>query len=174
MQHVYDIIENMGLDGTQTLAEFMHRAGITKTPEIVPKLYGLIRGGRVVSALREFYTKEPVGSYDGVCCEKELMSTSHFHIDNYGNLFTGCCAGIVVGRLGDMHPEISEQDFPVFCKLCDEGPIGLMKMAEAECGYEPRPDGYISKCDLCLHVRAALLQTGKYRELTPEFFYRGI
>ncbi len=174
MQHVYDIFENMALDGTQTLTEFMEKAGLKETPEVVPKLYGLIRGGRVVSAMREFYRKSPASSYESVNCANDLMGTSHFHIDNYGNLFTGCCAGIVVGRTGDLHPEISEKDHPVFCKVCEEGPLGLMKVAEQECGYEQRPDGYISKCDLCLHVRAALCRTGKYPELTPEFFYRGI
>lgn len=174
MQHVYDIFENMGLDGTQTLAEFMDKAGLNETPEVVPKLYGLIRGGRVVSALREFYKKAPASSYEEESCVGDLMSTSHFHIDNYGNLFTGCCAGIVVGKTGNLHPEISKTDHPVFCKVCEEGPVGLMKMAESECGYKQRPDGYISKCDLCLHVRAALCETGNYPELIPEFFYRGI
>ena len=174
MQHVYDIFRNMGHDGTQTLAEFMDRAGLHDTPEVVPKLYSLIRGGRVVSALRDFYRKEPAGSYEGLSCESDLMSTSHFHIDNYGNLFTGCCAGLVAGRVGRMHPEITGEEFPLFCKVCAEGPFGLMKMAEEECGYEQRPDGYISKCDLCLHVRAALCRTGRFSELTPEFFYRGI
>lgn len=174
MQHVYDIFQGMGIHETQTLSEFMEKAGLTETPEAVPKLYSLIKGGRVVSALREFYDKASADSFAGINCEGELLSTSHFHIDNYGHLFTGCCAGIVVGKTGDMHPEIDKVRFPVFSRICDEGPFGLMQMAVERYGYEEREDGYIGKCDLCLHVRAALSRTGEFPELAPDFFYRGI
>ena len=174
MQHVYDIFENMKLEGTQTLAEFMERAGLNETPEVVPKLYSLIKGGRVVSALREFYQKSPAESFEGQRCSTDLLSTSHFHIDNYGNLITGCCAGIVVAKVGDLHPDIASDSCPVFSMLCEQGPCGLMEMAVSRYGYKPREDGYIGKCDLCLHVRALLSRSGDFKELTPDFFYRGI
>ncbi len=174
MQHVYDMFEDMKLEGTQTLAEFMAKAGLTDTPEVVPTLYSLIKGGRVVSALRDFYEKSPADSFEGVRCSGDLLSTSHFHIDNYGNLITGCCAGLVVGKVGDLHPDVSKGSFPVFSMLCDQGPLGLMDMAVSQYGYKPREDGYIGKCDLCLHVRATLSRSGDFQELTPDFFYRGI
>ncbi len=158
-------------DKTHTLEEFCRVIGIPPDSPQLPQLYGLTPGGRVPDALRNCYTAAPAESFRGDRCERELLSTTHFHIDHLGNLFTGLCAGIAPGDADDLHPPISEDTFPVFCQLCGQGPFGLMQMAADECGYVPREAGYISKCDLCFDVRRTLRTAGAFPELRPANYY---
>ena len=158
-------------DKTHTLEEFCRVIGIPADSPQLPRLYGLTPGGRVPDALRHCYAAAPAQSFRGDRCERELLSTTHFHIDHFGNLFTGLCAGIAPGDGENLHPPISEDTFPVFCQLCEEGPFGLMQMAADEFGYVPRDDGYISKCDLCFDIRRTLRTTGTFPELRPANYY---
>ena len=90
------------------------------------------------------------------------------HFDLYGNLFTGGCAGICPGQTDDLHPAISEAGTPIFHTLCAEGPCGLLKFCD---DFEPDPEGYAGKCDLCYQVRRQLHATGRFPELRPDCFY---
>jgi hypothetical protein len=158
-------------DRTHSLEEFCRLTGLSPDSPQLPRLYGLTPGGRVPDALRNCYTAVPAETFEGDACRRELLSTSHFHIDHLGNLFTGLCAGIAPGDADDLHPAISGDTFPAFRQLCDEGPFGLMQTAAGEAGYEPKDGGYISKCDLCFDVRRALLATGRFPELRPANYY---
>ncbi len=158
-------------DKTHTLEEFCRVIGIPPDSPQLPQLYGLTPGGRVPDALRDCFTALPAESFRGDRCERELLSTTHFHIDHLGNLFTGLCAGIAPGTADDLHPSISEGTFPAFCQLCAEGPFGLMQTAADQAGYAPRDSGYVSKCDLCFDVRRALRASGAFPELRPANYY---
>jgi hypothetical protein len=46
-----------------------------------------------------------------------------------------------------------------------------MEYTKGVCGFTPREDGYVSKCDLCQHVRQVLHATGDFPELQPASFY---
>jgi len=48
-----------------------------------------------------------------------------------------------------------------------------MMMVVDRCGFEPRPGGYVSKCDLCFEARRVLQGTGMFGELRPASFYAG-
>jgi len=158
-------------DKTHSLEEFCRAVGLPPDSPQLPQLYGLVPGGRVFETLRGCYTALPAESFRGDACRRELLSTTHFHIDHLGNLFTGLCAGIAPGTVGDLHPVISEDTFPIFWHLCEGGPFDLMQMAQAEFGYEPRSAGYVSKCELCFDVRRCLEAAGEFPELRPANFY---
>lgn len=101
--------------------------------------------------------------------EATLESTSHFHIDPYGNLFTGYCPGISVADIDDFHPELSAESAPVYLCLLQGGPHAVWKnLAD---GFEPDPLGYISRCHLCLDVRQYLRRAEDYVELCPDDYY---
>ncbi|MHC4504379.1 MAG: radical SAM protein, partial [Planctomycetota bacterium] len=171
LPHTYEILSQMPDDGRHTLDEFSEWAGIKESPDMVARLYQVIPNGRAVDALRDSYTPREASSFRGEGCMRDLMSTTHFHIDHHGDLFTGLCAGLAPATIDDLHPEITERSHPVFHRLALEGPYGLMRMAVDAHGYRERESGYVSRCDLCMGVRGALERTGKFPELRPASFY---
>jgi hypothetical protein len=171
LPHMYHMIAEMAGDGKHTIEEFCRHHAIKPDSFSLLKLYDIVPSGRAVRALRHCYQKRSVATFNGQSCKDNLLSITHFHIDHEGNLFTGCCAGIVSATVEDLHPSISSETHPVFSILCTEGPFGLMETAGKEYGFKPRHEGYVSKCDLCLHVREHLSGTGKFPELQPTYFY---
>lgn len=158
-------------DKTRPLSEFCRFAGIPRDSRQLPNLYGIIPGGRVPQGLGSCYPAKPADAFSGANCAGEIFSVTHFHIDPEGYLFTGFCAGLVAETVEDFHPEIKEETKPLLHLLSEEGPYGLMQMAQDNYGFEPDPEGYVSKCDLCFQVRKCLLQEKKWPELAPEDFY---
>lgn len=171
LPHTYEILSQMPGDGRHTLEEFSEWAGIGDRPDMVARLYQVIPNGRAVEALRDSYTPREASFFRDANCLRDLMSTTHFHIDHHGDLFTGLCAGLAPATIDDLHPEITERSHPVFHRLALEGPYGLMQMAMHAHGYQEREAGYVSRCDLCMDVRGTLERTGEFPELRPASFY---
>ncbi|MDD4869306.1 MAG: radical SAM protein [Kiritimatiellae bacterium] len=171
LPHMYHLIAEMPGDGKHSLEDFCDHHGIRPGSLSLLKLYDVVPSGRAVSALRHCYQKRSVATFSGQSCRNDLLSTTHFHIDHEGNLFTGCCAGIAQATVPDLHPSVLSDTHPVFSMLCTEGPFGLMETSGKEHGFKPRHEGYVSKCALCLHVREHLSETGKFHELRPSYFY---
>ena len=170
MPHIFEMLSAMPDAGTHSLDEFMAHAGISDPAELT-ELYGVIPGGRAPRALRASYKTAPAESFRGQACRDRLLSTTHFHIDHEGRLFTGACAGIVAGTIDDLHPVKEPATSPVFVTLCELGPVGLMDIAVARYGFTPDRAGYVSKCDLCFNVRRHLAADGAFPELQPLEFY---
>jgi hypothetical protein len=172
LPHLYEALaRNPDPDRTHSLESFCERAGLADRWDVLPRLYSLIPGGRVPKALRKCYEPKSAEAFQNLRCRGQLTSTSHFHVDPHGNLFTGLCAGIVAADVDDLHPGINETTHPVFTTLCDGGPHALMRMAAAEHGYAEKPEGYIGECDLCLDVRTFMRSRSAYVELEPDAFY---
>ena len=171
LPHLYDLLERLPDDGTHTLDEFCRHTGIERrSPELLD-LFGVIPGGRVPQGLRECYTAQPASAFGDCTCARELLRAEHVHVDPHGHLFTGGCAGIVVGTVEDFHPAITPERFPVFTALCQGGPVALMEREAVARGFKGDDRGYISKCDLCFQVRRHLHASGAYGELRPASFY---
>jgi hypothetical protein len=171
MPHIYELLGRLPDDRPLQLEELCQLIGMTPDDPRIPASYGVIPGGRACSALRGCYSAEPAESFRGQSCCRELMSTSHFHVDLYGNLFTGLCAGLVAATVADLHPVVEPGQHPILTTLCHDGPLVLMGIAIDRHRFAPRADGYVSKCDLCLDVRTCLWQSGEYGELQPAGFY---
>jgi hypothetical protein len=86
----------------------------------------------------------------------------------------GYCGGISLGSWFELDETLTKgvdpADQPVLALLIAEDMEGLLAFAGAE-GYCEREGGYVSKCDLCLDLRAYLVTRGEYRELAPRAFY---
>ncbi len=167
---MYELLGRLDSARTHRLEEFLAAAGAADRPEVLRRIYPLTPGGRVVEALRECFSAQPAEAFAGQACAAELTSTHHFHVDPEGNLFTGHCPGLAAADASDFHPAITPETHPVFTTLHAQGPAGLSPLA-AEAGWRARAEGYVSKCDLCLDVRRALLAGGGYAEVRPEHFY---
>jgi len=171
LPHMYHMLAELPDDGKHTLEDFCRHHGVKPDSTSMIRLYDVTPAGRAVSELTCCYQKKSAVSYSGQSCGSKLLSTTHFHIDHQGNFFSGCCAGIVPATAANLHPDISAETHPVFSVLCTEGPFGLMETAGKEYSFKPRNKGYVSKCDLCLHIREHLSATGKFHELRPAYYY---
>jgi hypothetical protein len=171
LPHLYELLARLPGDGKRSLEEFCRLTGMALDSEQLPRLYGVIPGGRAARALRHCYASRPAAAFAGRSCADRLLDTSHFHIDSAGDLFTGLCAGLSPASVEDLHPEMTPESHPLFLTLVAEGPFGLMTLAARRHGYEERRDGYVSPCDLCLDVRRHLWREGSYSELRPACFY---
>ncbi len=173
LPHTYRLLAQLPDERrTWSLPEFCHHFGLELDDSRLPGLYQVIPGGRAPEALRNCYERRPPEAFRHDRCNGELFSATHFHIDLYGNLFTGFCAGLAAGTVDELHPEITPERFPLTNTLCEKGPYGLSDLAIHEHGFTPRQDGYVSKCDLCYNVRQYLHETGSFEELRPADYYQ--
>jgi hypothetical protein len=166
-------IDTLDDSRTYTCEEFLDAIGHADEPEVLEHAYPIKPHGRVVEAMRDSYDALPANDYEGDACANTLESTVHFHIDPEGRLFTGSCPGITVASSVDYHPTITMESHPIYTRLHAGGPHELMIWAIAEHGYTERSEGYISRCDLCYHVRSHLRRVlpNTFAELDADAFY---
>ena len=175
---LYGLLCRMPDDGTHSFEEFRRwsrEAGVED--ELTAALDDLVPRGRILRTMPGLFQPRPAAAFEGETCITELTSTEssgttyHYHIDYCGDLVMGCCVGLSPATVDDLHPRITADSHPVFHRLCTAGPSGLAGRAAAESGYRSRPEGYLSKCDLCFDVRKRLLVVGGFPELRPASVY---
>lgn len=172
--HFIPMLSKMDPEKTHSLEEFLAANELRGDDPALLRLFPLTPGGRVPERLRPFFNPMPADAFAVGHCLETITEVSHFHVDPYGNLFTGHCPGIVSGRLDDMHGEKNMDDHPVFVTLALGGPHALMRLAKEKCGFKENPEGYISPCDLCFQVRKTLIRndSAAWPELGPKVYYR--
>lgn len=126
--------------------------------------------GRAADRLADLYPLHPPEHFAGQSCEREILSSEHVHVDGYGNIFAGVCAGIILGNATASGIEAVWDDLaanwrthPVVGAVVAGGSYELMQRAR-EFGYAPRPEGYANKCHLCTHVRQYLFDHAVWRK----------
>ena len=146
---------------THSLKEFSDIFGRDYLLQVLER-YWIHMGGRALETYRPLMgqkTFHQVMDESTATCYGELSSTSHFHIDLFGNYIPGLCSGLSIA-IEDLGKPLSDETYPVLTALCRHGIRGLVKMAKAAIGYKPQKDFYINKCDLCTEVRFCLVQNG--------------
>jgi hypothetical protein len=130
--------------------------------------------GRAARQLRAFYPKYPARTFFGEPCRPSFLRAWHNHFDNYDNFMPGYCGGISLGNWFELDELTSNGvdpgTHPLLGLLIAEDVEGLLRFAEAM-GYHPTPEGYLSKCDLCLDIRRYLVTQDEFPELQPRAFY---
>lgn len=164
----YELMRRLGVSGTLSLEETLKLAGLDALRlELLPM-------GRAPYELGHLYRKHPAKEFFGDSCAAELTRGWHFHIDNYFNYITGYCGGLSLGDARDLESiceGVRLDDRPILGALVT-GMGELYRFAVEEFGYEEVPDGYISKCHLCVDIRKHIAQrTGEFKELRPREFY---
>jgi hypothetical protein len=159
---------------THSLAEFSDIFGRDYLLQVLER-YWIHMGGRALETYRPLMgqkTFHQVMDESTATCYGELSSTSHFHIDLFGNYIPGLCSGLSIA-IEDLGKPLSDETYPIITTLYRWGIRGLVKMAEDTVGYIPQKDLYINKCDLCTEVRTFLVQTdySGSKELNPDEFY---
>ncbi len=162
---------------------FREYAGCFDPGELAFQLTGinyLQLAGRAAWTLAPLMDRRPAEAWFGKTCEQELASPVHAHVDPHGHYLTGFCSGLQIGdrdgfRLDALFREgISLEAFPVL-KLLVDGCLGDLYGFAQRLGFPGDPDGYISCCHLCGHIRTWLFHhlppEERPKELAPAFFY---
>ncbi len=158
-------------DKKYPLHESCHLLGIDPTDGSLWNVHSYLNPcGRAARRLSDGLKRHPVEKFEGDACGRTFRSTSHFHIDPHGNLFTGHCPGISVANVDNLHPVVDEETSPFFVALCNGGPVEAWKRHASE--FEPDAAGYICKCHFCLELRQHLFEQNKFDELRPAEMYR--
>ena len=130
--------------------------------------------GRAARALKPYYCSYPASVFFGEPCQPPFLRDWHNHFDNYGNFMPGFCGGVSLGSWRELdrliHEGIDLREHPVLRHLIAEDMRALLDLARSY-GYQEPPQGYISKCDLCLDIRLHLVKHGNFPELSPFAFY---
>ena len=167
---MYRALSALPEDQTHSLDQFLEAQNLEKKD--LPEIYPITPHGRAVESLRSSYDLKQAKEFRNESCSGELFNTTHFHIDRYGNLFTGHCAGIIAANIDDLHPEVSPKKQRAMLACFDGGPFALMQIA-LNYGYKKRSNGYVSKCDLCMDVRKHLFENAAkdFPDIGPVDFY---
>ncbi len=115
-------------------------------------------------------TGNPPETFANQPCEKQILKSEHIHIDPYGNIFPGVCCGIIIGNatnenIEEIYNRINQNQLTgsILQTLIEEGPYGLINFAK-KLGFKSLQKGYISKCQLCYHIRWFLYHKKQCRE----------
>lgn len=132
--------------------------------------YGMGINGRALSIAREIYpTKEVQEILSSTPCT-DMLTAQHCHIDLYGNYIPAGCPGISVELQDYITNNLTEDKYPIVERMRKKGIKALYHYA-VDNGFIPSPNGYISKCDLCYHIRAYLVNVKSSSDIAPKCFY---
>ncbi|MDT8391109.1 MAG: hypothetical protein RRC34_11435 [Lentisphaeria bacterium] len=150
-------LQRLDIHHTHTLEACEKKFGRDYIRDLVNR-YRPTERGRPLALVRPFRRHVPVNDILERNAEPclELDSTSHFHIDLYGNYLPGLCSGLSI-HIDDLGKPVSSGKYPFLSALYARGIQGLYHRAVQTCAFQARPEGYISKCDLCFHIRKYLV-----------------
>jgi hypothetical protein len=167
----YDQFRRLGIRERTSLEHYLERTGDGDLAGRVE----LFLMGRAARQLRAFYPKYPAHVLCDEPCRPPFLRNWHNHFDNYGHLIPGYCGGISLGSWRDLDALTAEgidvDTHPVLGYLIAGDMRGLLRFAR-DYGYQESEGGYLSKCDLCLDLRAHLATHDAFEELAPAAFYR--
>ncbi|MFQ3550277.1 MAG: radical SAM protein, partial [Armatimonadota bacterium] len=170
-------LSNIRTRGTISFDEYVIEYGEPAARKAASYCGQIIYGGRSAYKLGKYMTLKPKEEFFSSNCEYELLRSARGHFDPYGNIITGVCTGISVGKcdnLYDTYTSFDIENYPVIKTLVQKGVKGLYEYAVEKYGFIAK-DGYAGKCHLCMDIRKHLVSCeAPYSELTPTEFYSRI
>ena len=158
-----------------SLEEFLRHFGPDYLRSVAQR-YWIHFNGRALRTFESLFEKKdaPTILAENPYACSEPGDTSHFHIDLYGKYIPGLCTGLALD-LDDLAEPTDRQRYPLLSLLCSKGINALFEEAVQRYGFMPR-QAYITKCDLCQHIRSFLvIDKGlRTRELQPIEFYTSL
>ncbi|MBN1696621.1 MAG: radical SAM protein [Spirochaetales bacterium] len=160
-------------DTPHSLAEYEKAFGPGYIASI-PGRYRVAFRGRAIETYRTYMKPAALKTILASPPCGELIDTSHFHADLYGNYLPGLCSGLAV-RLDDLGGPLDDGRYPYLTLLLQSGVRGLYEYAKRTESFTAE-ETYVSKCDLCQETRRYLVcERGvESPDLKPEGFYRAL
>ena len=167
-----NLFKSLKLDKTISFEEFIKKVNFKDLYNYIE----LLPMGRTPYKLGFLYKKYKASFFFNQNCRNELTRNWHTHIDNYCNYLPGFCAGISLGNFKDFNSIFGgiNLDKKPILKALTENIENLFKISN-DYGYKENPEGYISKCHLCVDIRKHIIEkTDEFSELAPVEFYHMI
>ena len=134
--------------------------------------YGMGFNGRALNLIRQMGKRKPAADHlpDKPC--DNLTRTDHFHADLYGNYIPPGCTGMGI-PIDKINKPLDISRYPIVARLFSGGLKELYRYAVSR-GFEPDPEGYVSKCELCFAMRKFLYvnDAANHPDITPGWYYR--
>jgi len=171
MEGFYADLDAMADDKPHPMADYKERFGDKYLSQILRR-YWIHPGGR---ALDTFASQLPRKTVNEIVEEKspchELLDTSHFHVDLFGNYIPGLCSGLAID-IEDIGDVLLQEKYPLLTLLFNQGVSGLLNLAQVEYSFKAK-EFYSGKCHLCSDIRRYLVREHhlKSKELAPGQFY---
>ncbi len=176
----YPLLERVSPDRPVRFEEYARHFSSQEIRHQMTGINYLHLAGRAAVNLAPFFERLPPETFFNKQCRRELSSPVHAHVDTQGHYLAGFCTGLQVGsregfRLQALFREgIQLEEYPLL-KILAEGNLGGLYSHAEEEGFLPDPEGYISPCHLCGHLRTWLYfrtpPGERPKELVPDFFY---
>jgi hypothetical protein len=166
----YLAFKNLAITGKLPLEDYLDLVN----GEDLARRVEMFLAGRAIYSLEALYPKHPAERFLDQPCQPPFLRNWHNHFDNYGNWMPGYCGGISLGKWQELD-ELLERGVdpdrqPVLGYLAEQDFGGFLRFAEG-LDYQRSPEGYISKCQLCLDIRRHLSSRERFEELAPQEFY---
>jgi hypothetical protein len=168
----YRRFKELVIEGTISFNDYLEKSGardFTHNTEFF--LSG--RAAYSMSAYRMF-PKYPAEAFFSVKCLPDFLRSWHNHFDNYGNFIPGYCGGLSLGNSLELDKTLKEGidlgKKPVLGYIITNNFRDLLAFA-LDKGYIENPEGYMSKCHLCVDIRKHLVKNDDFVELRPVEFY---
>lgn len=176
----YSVLERVDPDRPVPFEEYARRFSRQEIAGQLTRIIYLHPAGRAAITFGPYMGRRRAAAYDRKHCSGELSSPVHAHVDPYGHYLTGFCTGLQIGEreafdLERLYREgVVLQDYPILEMLVG-GRVGDLREFAESLGFRPDPEGYVSACHLCGHIRTWLYHHYPERdrplELAPGFFY---
>lgn len=126
--------------------------------------------GRAAILAGDLLNGRAANTFCGNDCRTSIIKSRHVHIDPHGNIFPGTCCGIILGNavnedITEIHDWLATKGptGPILETLTEQGPAGLIPLA-GRYNFTPQPAGYVTKCQLCYHLRSTLFTANQCRK----------
>ena len=166
----YHRFEQLGITQRISLEDYLE---LTNKEDLTEKVE-LFLMGRAAHQLKGFHSPYPAQRFFDELCRPQFLRDWHNHFDNYGNFMPGYCGGISLGHWRNLNSLVTDgidlDKYPVLSFLIADDIRGLLNFAH-DFGYHESPEGYVSKCHLCLDLRTYLVSKAEFQELKPKEFY---
>ena len=131
--------DNYRLNGYDTrphsLQHYREKFGTDYLKQI-PNRYWTHFSGRAVQTFKEILPMKPLREVLAAPACRELIDTTHFHIDLYHRSVPGLCSGFGL-LMHDLGKELNEDEYPILTILYNGGIRSLLEYAKKEFGIVP-------------------------------------
>jgi hypothetical protein len=166
----YVAFKKLAITGKVLLEDYLNLA----KGEDLARRVEMFLAGRAVYSLGALYPRHPPEVFFTEPCQPSFLRNWHNHFDNYGNWMPGYCGGISLGKWQNLDEllehGVDPDRHPILTYLVEEDLRGLLSFAE-DLGYQRSPEGYVSRCHLCVDIRRHLSAQEPFEELAPREFY---
>ena len=169
------IVRRFNENTTHALGEYTEKLGADFIKSAADA-YGIGYNGRALRILDgPGYSAEHFLNSSGPSdrCAGKLGSLHHFHVDLNGDFIPPGCIGFKINIFdlcGAGSEGLNEAKYANFLSVVNGG-FGSFYERAADSGFRPDPNGYVSKCSLCLDIKRYILEKESPYDIGPAGFF---